>query len=206
MKRNHQGEAERGEQDVSLPCASLWQVPCEREQRHVCFVVFPGFQIMQLVGLVTVFQEATSVPSSGVDYRLHFMSDSGCSISSSCGFAIATESLSAIHGDTVLVMVGLPSMDATIDHPAIAAIANRDALKGRVTRIGGVFTRTSCYRSDKVDDGVWSSTGITAGVEIALAMVGEDNGVALSQAVARSLTVYRPGLGKQSHAAVLSDA
>lgn len=206
MKQNRQDETERSEQGVSFPCASLWRVPCERVQHHVCFVVYPGFPLMELFGLVTIFQEATSLSSSGVDYSLHFMSDSGGSISSSCGLAIATEGLNAIHADTVLVMVGSLRTDAAIDHPAIAAIANCDALKGRVTRIGGVFTGASCYKPDRVDDYVWRSAGITAGVEMALAMVGEDNGVEFSHAVARSLTVYRPSLGRQSYAPVLSDA
>ncbi len=45
------------------------------------------------------------------------------------------------------------------------------------------------------DGDLWSSAGVTAGVDLALALVEEDFGVALAQAVARHLVVFlrRPG-------------
>jgi len=45
------------------------------------------------------------------------------------------------------------------------------------------------------DDGVWTSAGVTAGIDLALALVEEDHGRALALAVARHLVVFlkRPG-------------
>lgn len=45
------------------------------------------------------------------------------------------------------------------------------------------------------DDKIWSSAGITAGIDMALAMIAEDHGSVLSTSVARQLVVYarRPG-------------
>jgi transcriptional regulator GlxA family with amidase domain len=206
VKRNCQDKTEPSEQGVSIPRAPLWQVPRARVEHCVCFVVYPGFQLQELHGLAMVFREATTLSSSGVDYRLEYMSDSGGAISSSCGLAIVTKPLDAIHVDTVLVMVGSLSTEATIDHPAVAAISTCEALKGRVTRIGGVFKGASCYKPNSADDYVWTSAGITAGLDMALAMVGEDNGAELSRVVAQSLAVYRPSFGRQSQASALSDA
>ncbi|MED5621464.1 GlxA family transcriptional regulator [Ideonella sp. BN130291] len=52
---------------------------------------------------------------------------------------------------------------------------------------------------------VWTSAGITAGIDLALAMIAEDFGQELAQAVARELVVYyrRPG-GQSQFSALLS--
>lgn len=45
---------------------------------------------------------------------------------------------------------------------------------------------------------VWTSAGVTAGIDVALALVESDHGVELSQAVARELVVFRRRPGWQS--------
>ncbi|MBC6982200.1 GlxA family transcriptional regulator [Caulobacter sp. 17J80-11] len=54
------------------------------------------------------------------------------------------------------------------------------------------------------DRGVWSSAGVLAGVDLALAMVGRDYGEAVARQTARKLVVYhrRPG-GQSQHSALL---
>jgi len=54
------------------------------------------------------------------------------------------------------------------------------------------------------DGQVWSSAGITAGIDLALALVGEDGGEELSRAVAQELVVFhrRPG-GQSQYSALL---
>jgi len=205
VRQNRQDKTEPSEHGVSIPPVPLARMSRARVEHHLCFVVYPGFQLQELHGLVTVFREATNLSSGGIEYRLQYMSDSGGAISSSCGLAVDTERLDAIHADTVLVMVGSLFTQATIDHPAVAAIATCDALKRRAKRIGGVFTGASCYKPDRTDDYVWTSAGITAGLDMALAMVGEDSGAELSHAVAQSLAVYRPSFGRQSHGPARSD-
>ncbi|MBS0295358.1 MAG: GlxA family transcriptional regulator [Proteobacteria bacterium] len=54
------------------------------------------------------------------------------------------------------------------------------------------------------DGQVWTSAGITAGIDLALALVGEDGGEELSRAVAQELVVFhrRPG-GQSQYSALL---
>lgn len=48
------------------------------------------------------------------------------------------------------------------------------------------------------DDNVWTSAGITAGIDLALAMVTEDHGEAVAQDTARQLVLYHRRSGGQS--------
>ncbi|MGJ5180937.1 GlxA family transcriptional regulator [Bradyrhizobium oligotrophicum] len=48
------------------------------------------------------------------------------------------------------------------------------------------------------DDGVWTSAGVTAGIDLALAMIAEDHGDKISQATARQLVLYHRRSGGQS--------
>jgi len=48
------------------------------------------------------------------------------------------------------------------------------------------------------DDNVWTSAGITAGIDLALAMVTEDHGEEIAQAAARQLVLYHRRSGGQS--------
>lgn len=54
------------------------------------------------------------------------------------------------------------------------------------------------------DRGVWTSAGVTAGIDLALAMIGRDHGDELARKVARKLVVYHRRPGSQSqHSALL---
>ena len=59
-----------------------------------------------------------------------------------------------------------------------------------------------------VDGNVWTSAGVTAGIDLALAMVEQDCGASVAQLVARHLVVYlrRPGGQSQFGAPVWSEA
>src|SRR5690606_28864041 len=54
------------------------------------------------------------------------------------------------------------------------------------------------------DDAVWTSAGVTAGIDLALAMIAEDLGEEVAANVAREMVVYakRPG-GQAQHSALL---
>ncbi len=49
-----------------------------------------------------------------------------------------------------------------------------------------------------VDENVWTSAGVTAGIDLALAMVSHDHGSSLANEVARQLVMYRRRSGGQS--------
>jgi transcriptional regulator GlxA family with amidase domain len=55
------------------------------------------------------------------------------------------------------------------------------------------------------DRGVWTSAGVTAGIDLALAMVGRDHGEDAARKVARLLVVYHRRPGTQSQHSALLD-
>ena len=59
-----------------------------------------------------------------------------------------------------------------------------------------------------IDGNIWTSAGVTAGIDLALAMVEQDHGVSVAQLVARYLVVYlrRPGGQSQFGSPVWSEA
>ena len=82
-----------------------------------------------------------------------------------------------------------------------------DALVG-VRPAGASGTRRSTVESDRIfvqDGNVWTSAGVTAGMDLALALVADDMGQDVARAVARQLVMYvqRPG-GQAQFSAQLS--
>ena len=60
--------------------------------------------------------------------------------------------------------------------------------------------------SDRIfvkDDRVWTSAGVTAGIDLALALIEEDHGTELAKTVARDLVVYHRRPGGQSQFSAL---
>jgi transcriptional regulator GlxA family with amidase domain len=55
------------------------------------------------------------------------------------------------------------------------------------------------------EDDIWTSAGITAGIDLALAMIEEDCGIEISKAIARDLVVYHRRSGGQSQFSTLLD-
>ncbi|HYG27583.1 MAG TPA: GlxA family transcriptional regulator [Caulobacteraceae bacterium] len=53
------------------------------------------------------------------------------------------------------------------------------------------------------DAGVWTSAGVTAGIDLALAMVGRDHGDEVAKKIARKLVVYHRRPGSQSQHSML---
>jgi transcriptional regulator GlxA family with amidase domain len=61
--------------------------------------------------------------------------------------------------------------------------------------------------ADKIfiaDRGVWTSAGVTAGIDLALALIEADHGVELARKVARELVVYHRRAGGQSQYSPIS--
>ncbi|CAH2602223.1 GlxA family transcriptional regulator [Rhodovastum atsumiense] len=191
--------------------------------RHVCFLVYPGFVLMDLGGPLEALSTAGDM--SGGGYRFSVVSMAGGMVRGSSGLEIATTALAFEPMDTFIV-VGAPrppdgawlkGMAPTIARASGLArrtasvctgaflLAAAGILDGRIAtthwhyapklqarypalRVDGdrIFTR---------DGPVWTSAGMSAGIDMALALIEEDLGAAIAQAVARMLVVYyrRPG-------------
>ncbi len=196
------------------------------------FFVSPGHQMIDLAGPLSAFQNAT-LPSGEKAYRLYVVSAGGGIVTNNVGVGVTTEASGTVSMDT-LIMVGgdIAPMLGTSQQEAFdlaAAPARRIAsictgafmlatlglLDGkratthwrRVARLQRDHPRVSvCGDRIFVADGrMWTSAGMSAGIDLALALIEDDLGDTASREVARELVVYHRRSGGQSQFSVLSD-
>jgi transcriptional regulator GlxA family with amidase domain len=198
--------------------------------RELGIVVFPGFQLISLAA-VPVFELANALGVTPI-YDVRLISEAGGAVRSSGGVSVQTEALGEPRYDTILVVGGasrLPVGPAMIDFLRSAAGASRRVTatctgafilaaaglldgKRATTHWQYAVALRQRYPHVRVEedrifikDGlVWTSAGMTAVIDLALAMVEEDLGRDVSRAVARQLVVYhrRPG-GQSQHSTLL---
>ncbi|MEE7493487.1 GlxA family transcriptional regulator [Methylobacterium oryzae] len=192
-------------------------------------VLFPGFQVMNLAPL-TAFEFANL--ELGHDfYDVTFLSEEGLPIRTSIGMVIETDAFSGRRFDTVIVVGSIkvdPSAPGLIERlRETAATARRIAatctgafllaeaglLDGRKAATHWAHARDlqRLHPSIKVDDdrifvsdgNVWTSAGMTAGIDLTLALVEDDLGPEMSKSIARKLVVYHRRTGGQSQFSAL---
>lgn len=192
-------------------------------------VLFPEFQIMSLA-LTTVF-ELANLSLQDPHYRITFLSAKGGPVISSVGAAIDTEPVSDKVFDTLIVGAGTgvpqhnPALDdyfrtALARSRRIAAtctgafiLAQAGVLDGRRATTHWLFAQRMRDDHPKikveedrifiVDGPVWTSAGMTAGIDLALAMIEKDLGQDLARSLARKLVVYHRRAGGQSQFSAL---
>jgi transcriptional regulator GlxA family with amidase domain len=197
--------------------------------QRVGFVVFPGFQVMSF-GLISVFEVANTVAGRTV-YEIRLLSEQGGPVCASSGIAVETAPFEETPYDTLVVGGGTEIEPATpgmirfvqqafgrcrrIAGPCTGAfiLAEAGILDGRRATTHWFFARTlqagfPMVRMEEdrifVGDGpVWTSAGMTAGIDLALAMVEQDLGADLARAVAKKLVVYHRRAGGQSQYSTL---
>ncbi|AWY39833.1 helix-turn-helix domain-containing protein [Pseudomonas putida] len=197
----------------------------------VAFVVFDRFQSMALAAM-PVFEYANF--SAGEDlYDVRVLSEDGRTLRASGGLTVGTEAFDERVFDTVIVVGGDSILEqapeAVLDYlRASASTARRTAsicsgafvmaqaglLDGRRATTHWAYARQLQERfasikveADRiyvVDGSIWTSAGMTAGIDLALAMVEKDFGAELARAVAQKLVMYhRRGGGQSQHSALL---
>lgn len=191
--------------------------------RHIAFFVYPGFVLLDLSGPLEAFARAEEMAPGS--YRLSVMSLDGGEVDSSARLKVMTEKAVTHAIDTFIVVgdFALPDRTvspATIDFVRAASVgARRTAsvcmgafllaasgiLDGRRATTHWRFAPKlkALHPAVRVDGdriflneaGVWTSAGMTAGIDMVLALIEEDLGREISRAVARMLVVYyrRPG-------------
>lgn len=196
-------------------------------RRLICFVVFPGFELLDLSGPLCAFNVAAKI--YGAPYETTLVSSRGGQIADHCGVEINTARLDADRYVDTLIVVGAPgnrylegSHDTVELIRSVAPYARRIAsvctgafllgeaglLKGRRATTHWKFVQAlqRCYPQCRVEadrifikDGpIWTSAGITSGIDLALALIEDDIGVETSKSVARELVVYHRRPGGQS--------
>jgi transcriptional regulator GlxA family with amidase domain len=197
--------------------------------QRIGFIVLPGFQVMSLAAL-SVFEFANREIGETV-YDVRLLSETGGPIRSSIGASIATEPFDDTNFDTLItggsIVVGslTPGVikflqQALGRYRRVAAIctgafnlAEAGLLDGRRATTHWAHARDLRAQFPKVkveedrifivDGPVWTSAGMTAGIDLALAMLEKDFGAEVARAVARKLVVYHRRAGGQSQFSAL---
>lgn len=196
--------------------------------RHIGFMVEDGFQMMGLAA-VSAFELANTVLEQP-GYSLTLMSQKGGGVSSSLGVSVTTQPLGA-YPDTLVVLGELmpgPTPEALRAYIAQAGersrrvagictgafrLAEAGLLEGRAATTHWAHARAlqERYPAIRVEDdrifirdgNVWTSAGMSAGIDLALALIEDDHDAALARSIARKLVVYHRRPGGQSQFSAL---
>ena len=197
--------------------------------QRIGYVVLPGFQVMS-IGALSVFEYANKEIGDPV-YDLHLLSETGGSIRSSIGVSVATEPFDDVNFDTLIV--GGSAVPGSLTPGVIKFLRQALERYRRVAAIcTGAFVLAEAGLLDDrratthwhrardlqarfpkvkveedrifiIDGPVWTSAGMTAGIDLTLAMIEKDLGADVARAVARQLVVYHRRAGGQSQFSAL---
>ena len=200
--------------------------------RTVGFLIFDGFQILDAAGPIAAF-EIAGAHVHGAYRLSVLARRAGAVASSSGATMTAIAFAGVPRFDTLVVAGGLGTYEALKDEGILACLreAARDCrrvasvcsgafLIAEAGLLDGKRATTHWSRSrqfaqrypsvrlepDRIfvrDGSIWSSAGITAGVDLALALIAEDFGEPVARRVAQQLVVYRRRPGGQSQFSAL---
>ncbi len=197
------------------------------------FVIFDGFQPLDLVGPHEVFQHAARLTGG---YRCEVVAPSAGPVLSGSGLPVhaahGVADLDAADIDTLVVAGGRGVDEARRDAALVDWIAAAGARARRVTSVcSGAFllaaagliagrrVTTHWGRAEQLaseypdllvdcdpifitDGRVWTSAGVTAGMDLALALVEDDLGRDIAHAVAKEMVMFLRRPGSQSQFSV----
>jgi len=197
--------------------------------QHIRFLALPGFQVMS-VGALSVFEFANKEMGAPV-YDVRLLSETGGSIRSSMGVSVATEPFDDSDLDTLIVGGSAVNGSLTLGvikflrkalgrYRRVAAICSGAFVLAEAGLLDGRRATTHWHRArdlqarfpkvkveeDRIfitDGPVWTSAGMTAGIDLGLAMIEQDLGADVARAVARQLVVYHRRAGGQSQFSAL---
>ena len=200
---------------------------------RVGFIVPQRFQLMSLAAL-TAF-EIVNLPPADQRYDIHLLSEHGGPVRSSSGMTLQTEAFGDPAFDTVIVgsitEMDMPSSDATmiafVQEAAKASrriasicsgafvLAEAGLLNGRRATMHWAHAdsfraRFPDVRAEEdrifINDGpVWTSAGMTAGIDLVLALIDNDLGPDAAKMVARLLVMNQRRMGGQKQHSALLD-
>src|SRR6201996_3419244 len=200
--------------------------------QRIGLVVFDGFQSMSFAGL-SVFETANMMAGKPL-YEMHYLSAKGGPVRSSTGMVIHSEPFDNRVFDTVMVGGGEsilehapPGVLAFMRRSAkksrrVASIctgsfilAEAGILDGKRATTHWLHARELQARFPRVrmeedrifivDGKVWTSAGMTAGIDLALAMAEKDLGAEIARSIAQKLVVHHRRAGGQSQHSALLD-
>ena len=196
---------------------------------RIGLVLFPGVNVMS-VAPIAVFETANVAMAEPV-YGVRVLSERGGLVRTSIGITMATEAFDEPDFDTLIVGAATeiqPSspgllafvrsaqrVSRRVAAPCTGAfiLAEAGLLEGRRATTHWYFARDLQTRFPQVrveedrifiiDGPVWTSAGMSAGLDLALAMVEKDLGVEIARSVAKKLVIYHRRAGGQSQFSAL---
>ena len=196
---------------------------------RIAYVIYPGTQIFSTAPL-SVFEMANAALERPF-YDARVLSENGGPVRTSFGISIETEPFSSPDFDTLLVGAGALIEESTpglrdfiraaaVSSRRIAApctgaftLAQAGILDGRRATTHWAYARELKARFPQVkvdedriyvvDGTVWTSAGMSAGIDLALAMIEADHGSEVTRRVAKKMVVYHRRAGGQSQFSTL---
>lgn len=199
--------------------------------KRIGLVIYPGFQALDLAAL-TVFEFANLLKGETA-YEFAALSLEGGAVQSSVGVVVESQAIGWGAYDTLMIAgattlpPSYPELEAKLVEAARATrriasictgsfiLANTGLLNGKRVTTHWVHGRhmQEKYPDIQVDEekifvkdgNVWSSAGVTACIDLALALVEADLGAEIAKKIARMMIVYHKRTGGQSQFSALSD-
>ena len=195
-------------------------------KRRLDVLIFPSFQILDAAGPIAAFEIAARYEPGAYEIQV-IAAQAGWVESSSCA-ALRASGLPQTPPDTLMVVGGDGTQHAEVVDPllehvrATAGVARRIAsicsgayilagagvLDGRLATTHWNRSQQFARRFPKVrlqadriytrDGEVWTSAGISAGIDLALAMIADDLGEDIARKTARQLVIPHRRAGGQS--------
>lgn len=197
--------------------------------RALALVIFPGFQLLDAAGPIAAFEIAERYrPGS---YDLAVLAPGGGQVASSSGVRFAAEPLTDGPFDTIMISGGdgtraIEALGHIVRWLKVTSARRRTSVcsGAYVLAEAGLLDGRRCtthwsrtddfarrYPKAKLDadrifirDGdIWTSAGITAGIDLALALIEDDLGADVARRVAQQLVVHQRRPGGQSQFSAL---
>jgi transcriptional regulator GlxA family with amidase domain len=200
-------------------------------RRRLAIVVHPGFQLLDAAGPTAAFEIAERFRPG--TYHLALLAPGGGEVESSSGLRVSAKRLGNGPFDTVIASGGEIVRSAAAARQIVAwlkrikarrvasvcsgafLLAEAGLLEGRraTTHWESTAHFARLYPNVKLDaerifirDGdVWTSAGISAGIDLALALIEDDLGPEVARRTAQQLVVHQRRPGGQSQFSALVD-
>jgi transcriptional regulator GlxA family with amidase domain len=200
---------------------------------RIAFLIYPGFQLLDAAGPIAAFEVAERIRPGTYTLRV-MAAKAGLVASSSGVSMAATSMRSPAGVDTLIVSGGDGSGEASgclrtrrfihacaLSARRTASVCSGTFLLAAAGLLDGKLATTHWGRTAEfklrfpkvrleadrifINQGrIWTSAGVTAGIDLALALIEQDLGEKVARATARQLVVYyrRPG-GQSQFSALL---
>jgi transcriptional regulator GlxA family with amidase domain len=202
--------------------------------RRLAFVIFPRFQLLDAAGPISAFEIAERLAPGA--YAPEVLAPAGGPVTSTSGVAMLAEDLAEGPFDTIVVAGGEGTRDWETNQDLLAWLSREAPRARRIASVcSGAFLLAEAglldgrratthwgysegfarrypgvdLQADRIftrDGAIWTSAGITAGIDLALALIEDDLGAKVARRTAQQLVVHHRRPGGQSQFSALLDS